>query len=1002
MGGKRKRGAKANISGNQPSRKKAKNGDVVAVVAPQDLELDKSAFPEKLDVENRKREARIYDLLGSFDSTEHIAAADAAITGLLSSEEPALKRHLEYRLFRGLASSRNAARIGYSLVLTEILGQLFGKEKLAESKYPGLTFDNVLSILLEKTQPSGGISGPEERDHYFGQLFGLKSFVEAKILFGEDNSRWQTVLDLLLKLADKKVWMKSHTAWVIVQALPQMGQERAGELLKKLADAGWGKTAEGVGIWIQVARIYPKLKVPSKPWADPLATKSIPELANVLKENVKQDTGDKDVPKSKVATSSWNSQLHFVWDIILAYFTAQTETAKGIDSERFTLFWNTVVDDGLFSKNASEQQKYRGFMIFQKFLGGLAAIKNATLVKELFSRNLMKCLINQAAKEDRYLHLAANKSLKTIEDVVEVEPTFLLPVLAQLLGKNGAYDFDQRTKSKTIEKLLQTPFVEDADAIFALLRNPVKALNDDDAPEAERLRRAYADYLVKICTSDKPLAGGDSREAKSRGKILETAINQMTSCAYSKKDDSFSPELSTKTRDYFRNRLESAFAKLTKRQEDYEYLCNAVLAIDATAVQMSAEIEAERKAATKTLKKLIKSSKSTKSSSSSLGFALLYAITILQLYNGDSDALNTLADLKQCSEKLNEADSDASALLVEILLSLVSRPSPMMRQVTQEVFGSFTSQMTADALERLTDPLTAEENLKGQQALFDAEDEEMLDVAEGSDASEGNEEDEDEEDEEDEDEVSEIGSDVEFVTLNGAAPDSEGESDDENEEEEDGDTQAYADLDAKLEEILGSHRLDKDKDADSSDDSDLSDSDMMEFDQKLAEVFKQRAQKPNKKKKNQDAKETMIIFKHRILDFLDSYVKKEAQNPLAFELLLPLLQTIRTTSTKEIGNKAIKVIGDFSDAVKKQKTKSGGTLELLQQVLQEAPKDQSHAFARAVSSSGLLIASSINDVEKVMDVYYSSLKDWALRGAAVQTSIFSEWLNWLQAHRKSQ
>lgn len=347
MGGKRKRGSKANASENQLSRKKAKNGEVAAASAPQDLDLDKSPFTEKLAGDDRKREGRLYDLLGSYDSNEHITAADAIVTGLLSSEEAALKRHLEARLFRGLASSRNASRIGFSLVLTEILSQLFGDKKLAETKFTGLTFDNVLGILLEKTQGGGNLPGPEERDFHFGQLFGLQCFVEAKILFADDDSRWQTIMDLLLKLGDKKVWMKSHSAWVIVQALPQMGQAKAGETLKKLVDSGWAKTAEGVGIWLMAARTYPKMKLPSKPWTDPLAMKSIPELANVLKENVKQDTGNKDGTASKAMKTSWNSQLHFVWDLVLAYFLAQAKKSKGADTEQFRVFWDTVIDGKL-------------------------------------------------------------------------------------------------------------------------------------------------------------------------------------------------------------------------------------------------------------------------------------------------------------------------------------------------------------------------------------------------------------------------------------------------------------------------------------------------------------------------------------------------------------------------------------------------------------------------------------------------------------------------------
>lgn len=340
MGGKRKRGGKGNSNDSQPSKKKTKNGETESAPAPASLELDKSPFTG----EDRKREAHIYNLLGSYDSAEHIAAADALITAVLSSDESILQRHLEKRLFRGLASSRNASRVGFSLVLTEILSQLFGSQALSESKFPSLTFDKVLGILLEKTQPSGNLPGQEERDFYFGQLFGLQCFVEAKILFGDDSSRWLTVLDLLLKLANKKVWLRSHCAWVIVQTLPQMGQPRAEETLNKLIDANWGKTAEGVGIWLKAASYYPKMKFPSKPWSNPLAPKSLPELANVLKENVKQDTGNQEAAAANAMPSNWNSQLHFVWDLILEYFLGQLGAIKAPDAEHFKLFWGTVID----------------------------------------------------------------------------------------------------------------------------------------------------------------------------------------------------------------------------------------------------------------------------------------------------------------------------------------------------------------------------------------------------------------------------------------------------------------------------------------------------------------------------------------------------------------------------------------------------------------------------------------------------------------------------------
>lgn len=116
-------------------------------------------------------------------------------------------------------------------------------------------------------------------------------------------------------------------------------------------------------------------------------------------------------------------------------------------------------------------------MIFQKFIQGLAT-ENPKLIKELFTRNFMKCLMNQAAKEDRYLHRAALKSLQATEKAVQTSPELLMPVLKEFLGKYGAYDFDQRTNTKTIENLLQWATSDTAKSVLKLLRDPIITGNE--------------------------------------------------------------------------------------------------------------------------------------------------------------------------------------------------------------------------------------------------------------------------------------------------------------------------------------------------------------------------------------------------------------------------------------------------------------------------------------------------------------------------------------------
>jgi DNA polymerase phi len=75
--------------------------------------------------------------------------------------------------------------------------------------------------------------------------------------------------------------------------------------------------------------------------------------------------------------------------------------------------------------------------------------------------------------EDRFLHRAADKSLKILVHAVEVNPDSLPIILRGLIDSNGAYAFDRITKTKTIEKLLSKVNNENAEDVFDALTKPV-------------------------------------------------------------------------------------------------------------------------------------------------------------------------------------------------------------------------------------------------------------------------------------------------------------------------------------------------------------------------------------------------------------------------------------------------------------------------------------------------------------------------------------------------
>lgn len=76
------------------------------------------------------------------------------------------------------------------------------------------------------------------------------------------------------------------------------------------------------------------------------------------------------------------------------------------------------------------------------------------MLTDLFSQNFMRCLINHISHKDRFLHRVAERCIKSLLQEVEANPELVTTVLPRLISDNGVYNFDQVTKTKTVDKLL--------------------------------------------------------------------------------------------------------------------------------------------------------------------------------------------------------------------------------------------------------------------------------------------------------------------------------------------------------------------------------------------------------------------------------------------------------------------------------------------------------------------------------------------------------------------
>lgn len=207
--------------------------------------------------------------------------------------------------------------------------------------------------------------------------------------------------------------------------------------------------------------------------------------------------------------------------------------------------------------------------------------------------------------------------------------------------------------------------------------------------------------------------------------------------------------------------------------------------------------------------------------------------------NGKNTITATAVD-----EDEDENDGEAAepiSVLIDLLVSLLQRPSVLLRTVAERVFAAYSGEVKEQALGLLLDQITPDDQVEGQDdeedsEADDGEDEENAvkkiknnEEADDDDDSEDDDEDDDDEDEDDDDDLGiDLDADPELRAKVEAALRSAGiaESEDEDEEEEEDNAAGEEQEEEEL----------------------LDDDQMMQLDEQLAEIFraKKAANKENK------------------------------------------------------------------------------------------------------------------------------------------------------------
>lgn len=435
-----------------------------------------------------------YYRLASEVPQERIEAATALLQELIQVNEKDEWDYALSRLIKGLTSSRQSARLGFSMALIEVLRELVEKEEHE------LTVSSFLLQVLKLSQVKSSMKGKEERSVLFGRLFGLQVLLNSQLLFNEKVTSSDLLcefVDKLVELSSLKSWLRETSIFTLCQFISTLKGNSNEDLvlvyiLQKVNDSGLNLTTEGIALYLSIPQekrgeFASKLDNQKSNWknGDPLSKGNLPTLAKALKdvEVVELEANDNDQPKSKNGNSkqkgSWNPRLHFVWDILIQNFNKYSvEDSESIDSDlanskkrkkssnksskkqklstenEVTLkeFWKVVVDETLFADKSSHERKYWGFEIFIKFL---KATKSSE-ISSLFTANFMRCFINQSSQKNRMLNKI---SLQVMDALIEscTKDFTKAPVILNCLideSNGGCWNFDLVTKSKCTDKLI--------------------------------------------------------------------------------------------------------------------------------------------------------------------------------------------------------------------------------------------------------------------------------------------------------------------------------------------------------------------------------------------------------------------------------------------------------------------------------------------------------------------------------------------------------------------
>ncbi|KFM71349.1 Myb-binding protein 1A-like protein, partial [Stegodyphus mimosarum] len=692
-----------------------------------------------MDAKAKKIPKNILELFYKLSDTNtsirvHACASILRILLKLQSEnqnEGEVCKDLQYvlkRLIQGLASSREAARLGFTLLLREVLVHI-----------NTISVERILELIKRKLSLA---KAEEKRDAIFGQLFAYTALVRSERL-ADDNHLPEVVLSIY-ELCQEKNYILIACYELTINLFTQLSKENFKENvwphLKKKIFSGWENcTPDSIWLLLLCLRMFPEIieRYLTKHWGncDVFSPENLEHHKNMIKQ-----------------TGALLPQLH----PYCLEFVALVKERKNIKE-----IWIPVVDENLFDIAHHEQRVYVGFEMIKKIL---QTTEKKKVIKCVLAPKFSSKFMNVYMHPKHVLNPAAEKMAAFLCNYAKENstPEVQILILKTFLQMPSTVLLDRILKKKDVSELIQNLLPEAVKEFCELLKTVVLNQENENIEGKSVASSKYFYAVVQIGNLlSHPVMIGDIEWRLNIMKFLflHSFFNVKVPCEDILHCEHACGAVPDKLREFFVSSFYKSFYSLSHTSKNQrtplhqflEYLLSLAEYADqliASNENVSPAFPVEKiqeawKHMKSIVQKLIKQDKKENIHEAKIFQTLLLQLGF-HLFHDPQHIPEALEELNICCKKALKAQKqqDQSAdeeneppwigVVVDVLLSLLSNSSHHMHRLIISVFPLLCPFITKEALQIVLDVINPQNPSQEDMEIESEENEEVEFVSESS------------------------------------------------------------------------------------------------------------------------------------------------------------------------------------------------------------------------------------------------------------------------------